>query len=132
MRQRKNLLFARNAARSRETAVRIALGASRARLCVQSLAEAGVAVTAGGTLGVLTAVGLIDALRSFDPAGLPQLDAVRIDLRVFIFTLSLAAATTAVVGLLPAIRSGNVVDTIRSVHQVSAQVRLGDDSTTGW
>jgi predicted permease len=108
------LLLARNAARSRETAVRIALGASRARLCVQSLAEAGVMVTAGGTLGMLMAVGLIGALKSFEPSGLPRLDAVRIDLPVLLFTLSVAAATTAVVGLLPAIRFAKVVDAIKT------------------
>jgi putative ABC transport system permease protein len=108
-----SLLLARNAARSHETAIRIALGASRARLCVQSLAEAGVAVTAGGTLGMLVASGLVEALRSFEPAGLPRLDAVRIDFPVFIFTLSVVAVTTAVVGLLPAVRSGNVADTIK-------------------
>jgi predicted permease len=81
---------------------------------VQSLAEAGVVVTAGGALGMLMAVGLIGALRSFEPSGVPRLDAVRIDLPVLLFTLSVAAATTAIVGLLPAIRSANVVDAIKT------------------
>jgi hypothetical protein len=108
-----SLLIARNAARSRETAVRIALGASRARLCAQSLADAGLAVAAAGGLGIAIAVALLDALRSFEPAGLPRLDALRVDLPVFIFTLAIAAATTVVIGLLPAVRSGQVFDATR-------------------
>jgi predicted permease len=110
-----NLLFARNAARSRETAVRIALGASRGRLLAQSFAEAVLAVTAAAALGMLMAVGLIDALISLGAPGLPRLDAetVRIDLPVFIFALGIAAATTAVMGWLPAIRSGSVVDALK-------------------
>jgi putative ABC transport system permease protein len=110
------LLLARNAARSREAAIRVALGASRRQLCVQSLSEAGRLVAAGAALGLLVAAGLVDALRSLEPAGVPRLnaDAVLVDWPAFLFALTVAAATTVVTGLLPAIRSGNVVESIKT------------------
>jgi putative ABC transport system permease protein len=110
------LLLARNAARSREAAVRVALGASRRQLCVQSLSEAGLLVAAGAALGLLVACGLVEALRTLEPVGVLRLnaDAVRVDLPAFLFALTVAAATTVVMGLLPAMKSGNVIESIRT------------------
>jgi putative ABC transport system permease protein len=99
-----NLLVARNLARARELAVRIALGATRRRLVAQSLAETVVLVAMGGTLGILIALGVVRVLERIAPAALPRLDAVRVDLPVLAFALAVIAATTIAVGLLPAVR----------------------------
>ena len=109
------LILGRNAARARETAIRMAIGASRARLALQSLAEATIAVAAAGVLGMLVAAGLVSSLTWLDPATLPRLDAdaVRIDRPVFMFALAIAAATTAVMGLLPALAGGRSVPSMR-------------------
>jgi predicted permease len=107
-----NLLVVRNASRARELAVRIALGASRGGLTRQSLIESAIAVTMGGGLGILIALGVIRGLAWLGPAGLPRLDDVRIDLPVLAFAVAVAAATTVVVGVLPAVRfrdAGNTV-----------------------
>ncbi len=109
------LLLGRSAASARETAIRVAVGASRRRLCAQSFAEAVLPVAAAGAIAMLLTVGLVDALLALSPAGFPRLDedAVRIDGPVFLFALSAAAATTIVVGLLPALATGGAIGRIR-------------------
>jgi putative ABC transport system permease protein len=99
------LLSGRNAARSRETAVRVALGASRGRLVLQSIAEAAATLAAAGVGGWLIASGAVGALLRLEPAGLPHLDpgAVRLDLPAFAFALSIAAAAAIVIGLVTAL-----------------------------
>jgi len=110
------LLVGRNAARSRETAVRIAVGASRSRLCLESSAEAVLIVAAAALTGMLVAAGLRAALLWLDPAGLPGLDAeaIRIDRPVFAFALTIAAAIVAVMGLLPAVAPDSVIGVVKS------------------
>ena len=109
------LLIGRNAARARETAIRVAIGASRGRLMSESLAEAAIAVIAAGSLAMLLASALVDALVWLDPANIPRMDAasVRIDRPAFLFAFGIAAATTIVMGLLPAFSTGRAVDAIR-------------------
>jgi predicted permease len=109
------MILGRNAARSRETAIRVAIGASRARLALSSPAEAALAVAAAGILGMLVATGLVNALAWLDTATLPRLsgDAVRIDRPVFMFELVIAAAAMAVMGLLPAVAGGRSAHSMR-------------------
>jgi putative ABC transport system permease protein len=109
------LLLARNAARAREAAVRIALGASRSRLIAESLAEAALTATVAGAIGLVIGAALIDGLTSLSPAGIPRLGAgsFRIDLPVFVFALSIAAGTAVVQGFLPAVRWERLVETVR-------------------
>jgi putative ABC transport system permease protein len=111
-----NLLFARNAARVRETAVRTALGASRGRILAQSLAEAAMAAAAAAGLGLILASGLIDGFTAIGSPGFPRLDAdaVRIDLPVFGFALIIVSATTLVMGVLPIMRSANVMSALKT------------------
>jgi predicted permease len=108
------LLLGRNATRSRETAICVALGASRRRLGIQCVGEAVLPVAAAGAIGLLLAAGVVDTLLALNPTGLPRLDenAVRIDGPAFLFALSVAAATTIVVGLLPALATGDAVGMI--------------------
>jgi predicted permease len=101
-----NLLMARASSRQKEIAVRLALGASRARLVRQLLVESMVFSLAGGALGVAFAVwtGTL-MLRA-----LPSEQAARVltaepDLRVGLFALVLALLTGIIFGLVPALQS---------------------------
>lgn len=101
-----NLLLARTASRAQEVAIRLSLGASRARLLRQFLSESVLLAGLGGLLGVLMAVWATDLLSAFQPP-LPvpvQLD-VHLDLRVLAFGLVLALATGVLVGLAPALQA---------------------------
>ena len=97
-----SLLLAHAAARRREFSVRRALGASRARLARQFLAESLVLVTTGGALGVLFAVWGSRALAERAPQALLRGYQVSVDGRVLLVTATIAALTAIVISLLPA------------------------------
>ncbi len=101
-----NLLMARGSAREREFAVRMALGAGRARVAGQLLTESLVLAGAGGLLGLLLAAVGLRALIAFGPQDIPRLGEARLDLRVLLFTLSISVFAAVVAGLWPAIQSG--------------------------
>ncbi len=103
-----NLLLTRSLGRSRELAVRAALGASRGRLVRQLLTESLVLCGAGGILGAGVAVFLHDALVRLAPPGLLRLDQSRIDGRVLAFVVLASGAATVLAGLLPALRASAV------------------------
>ena len=99
-----NLLVARAAVREGELAVRLALGASRARIAGQFIAEALVLALSGGMLGVgLAALG-VRALLALEPGDLPRVSEVGVDVRVLAFALGLSIVVAAVLGLLSALR----------------------------
>ena len=101
-----NLLLARGAARRREIALRLALGASRARIIRQLLAESLWLAFAGAALGTLFASwsrGLLLMLRQFN--GTAAVLDLPIDGRVFGFTVAVSATTTLLFGLVPALRA---------------------------
>jgi predicted permease len=98
-----NLLLARSSARVREIAVRSALGAGRWRIVRQLLTESLVIALAGAALGTLLAVGGVRVLVSYLPAGFPRAGEIRLDSRVFAFTLIVAVVTGLFFGLVPAI-----------------------------
>jgi predicted permease len=92
--------------RQREIAVRLSLGASRARLVKQLLVESAVLSFAGGVCGIALAVGLTRGLLALVPSdGQPLLVRPEPDLRILTFTLCLTALTAVVFGLLPALRA---------------------------
>ena len=97
-----NLLLARGETRSKEFALRAALGAAPARLIQQLLTESLVISSAGGLAGVaLAAIGL-KALIALAPAGLPHLDEIRINNVVLAFALLISVSTGLLFGLFPA------------------------------
>jgi predicted permease len=98
-----NLLVARGAARRQEVAVRLALGASRARLAQQLVTESLLLAALGGALGLVIASAARDGIWSLRPPFLAQnLVNLTFDGRVFAFTALASVATGLVFGLIPA------------------------------
>jgi predicted permease len=102
-----NLLLARASARKKEIAVRLAMGASRARLIRQLLTESVLLAVAGGALGMLFALWIKNGLLVVTEWGGPGMKALEpsLDLRVFGFTLGLSVLTGLVFGIVPAMRA---------------------------
>jgi len=105
-----NLLLAQASAREGELAVRTALGASRARLVRQFLAETLLLSLWGGALGVIAAYFGVGALIRIAPANTPRVTDVAVNLPVLSFALGLSVAVAVVLGVFTALRatSGNV------------------------
>ena len=118
-----NLWFARAAARTREFAIRAALGASRARLVRESLAESFSLALAGGALGVAFAYGGLGALLRAAPLDLPRLADVRMDGAALGFALVVSLACGLLFGALPAFRSAlhNPQDALKSGSRTATE-----------
>ncbi|HEY6931384.1 MAG TPA: ABC transporter permease, partial [Thermoanaerobaculia bacterium] len=99
------LFFARAGAREREFAVRIALGASRARIVRQLLTESAVLAAAGGAAGFLLSIWGVAGFLRLLPQGTARTPEIRLDARVFFFGLLVSAVCAAAVGLLPALHA---------------------------
>jgi predicted permease len=100
-----NLLLARSVARSREFAIRSALGARYARMIRQLLTESALLSAVGGALGLLLAYGGTKTILKALPASLPRIGEVSLDSRVLIFTLGLSLVTGVIFGLAPALKA---------------------------
>ena len=99
------LLLARAEARQREIAVRAALGAQHGRLVRQLLTESIVLAVAGGLLGVLLAMWLVQGLVAAAPPTLPRLEAIGVDGWSLAFAAGLTLATGLLFGLAPALHA---------------------------
>jgi len=95
-----SLLTARGAGRQHETAVRIALGASRLRLLQVAILESLVLAATGVLAALLLAEGLLHVFVAIAPDGMPFLSAAKIDTRVLVFTLSIGLLFTFAFGLM--------------------------------
>jgi putative ABC transport system permease protein len=100
-----NLLLARASARSREVAIRTALGAGRGRLLRQFLAEGLVLAAGGGALGLGAAIGSLRALRAWPPPDLPRVGEIRLDGAVLLFALAISLLSAIVFGAAPAFQA---------------------------
>ncbi len=100
-----NLLLARGWARSREIALRRALGATLPRLTRQFLAESLILALAGGALGILLAVWGLELLLRLAPADLPRLESVEVSAGVLLAATALTVIVALVFGALPALQA---------------------------
>ncbi len=100
-----NLLLARGATRAKEIGVRIALGASRTQIVRQLLTESVVLSAAGCGLGLILAVWGVDLMLTGVPAEIPCLIIFDFDWRIFAFAFGLGAASSVIVGLMPALQA---------------------------
>lgn len=96
-----NVLLTQATARSKEIAVRIALGASHGRIARQLLTENALLGLLGGGAGMLLAWQCVPALTRLLPADLPQLHSIHIDAAVLVFSLALSIAASLAFGLAP-------------------------------
>jgi predicted permease len=110
-----NLLMARSTGRTREFAVRAALGAGRGRIVRQLLTESMLLALAGGGLGLLLAAwGTKVALRNL-PSAVPRANEIGLDVRVLLFTMGVSLLCGILFGLVPALRTSkpNLHDTLK-------------------
>lgn len=98
-----NLLLSRAAARDRELAVRLAVGAPRSRIIAQLITESALLSALGAGLGIALAQLAVRAFVALAPPEIPRLDEVRIDGAVLAFTLLVTLASAVLAGLAPAL-----------------------------
>jgi predicted permease len=110
-----NLLLARTAARSKEFAMRGALGASRGRIVRQLLTESLVLSGLGAVVGFLLAAALVSWLAHQGAIALPLLSTLHLDLAALGWTVLIAVFAAAVFGLVPGLRiaSGNLQESLK-------------------
>jgi putative ABC transport system permease protein len=98
-----SLLMARSSARSRETAIRLSLGATRSRLIAQWLTESILLATVGGIIGLALAFWGVDLLVHLSPVDVPRRNEIEVDSVVLYFTLGVSVLSGVLFGLFPAL-----------------------------
>jgi putative ABC transport system permease protein len=113
-----NLQLARALARSKELAVRAALGASRWRLARQLLTESSVLALIGGALGVILAIWCMDAILALSPPKITRFQETRIDVAALIFTAAVALGSGLLAGIWPAWQISRTASLTNALHEV--------------
>jgi putative ABC transport system permease protein len=111
-----SLMLARTAARRREIAVRVAIGAGRRRIVRQVLTESLVLTALGGMIGVLLAWWSVPLIRGWLPDTLPRGNGAVVNAPVLLFSLALCAVTGVIFATLPAL-GGSRADVIESLKE---------------
>ncbi len=124
-----NLLLARWSARSRELAVRAAIGARRNRLVRQLLTETALYCAAGCAAGMALMTAGLRSVVYFAAGSLPRLDEVKIDGRVFAIALAVSLLAMLLFGVLPALRAGRA--DLQSVLQHASRAGMGGGYRAG-
>jgi predicted permease len=118
-----NLLLARSASRTREFAIRAALGAARMRMIQQLLTESVLLALAGGVLGLgLAKLGISLVLATLTES-LPRADHIGVNLPVLFFAFSISLAVGILFGLVPALKGSSV--------NLQGSLKAGDRGSTG-
>jgi len=122
-----HMLLARAAARQREVAVRLALGARRFQIVRQHLVESVLLATLSGVVGLVLAVWGVHTLASLAPSDLPRIEELTIDARVLMFTFGVSMLTGVLFGLAPALQAWTtaVGDTLRDGSRGSIGTKRG-------
>jgi predicted permease len=102
-----NLLLARSSGRRREIAIRLTMGASRARLARQLLTESTLLSAIAGVVALLTVFLLKNAIISLAPADIPRLNEVNVSASVLFFAFLISLLTGVLFGLAPALQAAN-------------------------
>jgi predicted permease len=103
-----NLLLARSAGRQREIAIRLAVGAGRARLIAQLLTESILLATIAGAAALLTVYWLKNALLQFAPVDFPRMNELSLSPGVLAFAFVISILTGVLFGLAPALQAARV------------------------
>ena len=112
-----NLLLVRVESRSRELALRMALGAGRGDALRAFMSESALLAGVGAALGVLIAAGAVRLTFDLIPTDLPRMAEIGVDLRVLTFTAALALGCAALFGVFPLLRA--------RAHDLAGQLRAG-------
>jgi putative ABC transport system permease protein len=118
-----NLLLARGAERRGEFAMRLALGAGRARLVRQLLTESLLLAGVGGAGGIVVASAGVRALVALSPPGLPRATAIGVDGSVLAFAFAVTAIVGLLIGIVPALHASR--DLHRGLQQQSGRIAGG-------
>ena len=118
-----NLLLARSAGRTREFAVRLALGASRVQIVRQLVSESVLLSLAGGGLGLAIAKWGVPAVLAVAPGGVPRMENIGVNGAVLFFAFAVSMIVGIMFGLLPALKS--------SKTDVQAGLKEGGRGSTG-
>jgi predicted permease len=102
-----NLLLARSSGRRRETAIRLAIGASRARLMTQLLTESTLLSLISGAVALVTVLFLKNGIVSLAPADIPRMSEVDVSAGVLLFAFTISIVTGVLFGLVPALHATN-------------------------
>jgi putative ABC transport system permease protein len=120
-----NLQLVRAAERTREIAVRMALGADRSRILRHLFTESVLLAIGGAALGLAFAAWGVDGLLAMKPRGIPRLTEVRVEGLVLVFALLVAAVSAIVFGLWPAWRASklDLNDTLKQGGRANSSSR---------
>ena len=125
-----NLLLARGAARAREMAVRVALGAQRGRIVRQLLTESLLLATVGAAVGIAAAYAGIRVLLRIGASKLPRLDTLSFDGYVLLFALVALVVSGVLVGFAPALRLA--ATDVKTLMNESGRSASGGRGTARW
>jgi putative ABC transport system permease protein len=118
-----NLLVVRNAARTRETTIRVALGASRSRLILQGLTEASILTAAAVVAGLVLGSVLLRLFLQMNAGTWINAHPVVIDAQVLSFAVAVGALTALATGVVPSLHAGRPVTTAATAASPTRQRR---------